>query len=99
MAKKEVKLPKYIDYDLEGYRGFGVVRFPLILREINGKWIGAYACDKAEYALAAAWGDTRKEVEDELLRQLKMDRLLSQKMGELGYKWDAEKKALKKIHQ
>lgn len=99
MAKKEVKLPKYIDYDLEGYRGFGVVRFPLAIREINGKWVGSYAYDKAEYALAAAWGDTRKEVEDELLRQLKMDRLLSQKMGELGYKWDVGKKELKKIRQ
>lgn len=75
MAKKEVKLPKYIEYDLEGYRGFGVVRFPLILREINGKWIGAYAYDDAEYALAAAWGDTRKEVEDEMIKQLKMNKI------------------------
>lgn len=78
MAKKEVKLPKCIDYDLDGYRGFGVVRFPLAIQEINGKWVGSYAYDDAEYALAVAWGDTRKEVEDELLRQLKMDKLLHQ---------------------
>ena len=99
MAKKEVKLPKYIDYDLEGYRGCGVVRFPLVIQEKNDKWVGSYAYDDAEYALAVAWGDTRKEVEDELLRQLKMDRLLSQKLKELGYKWDVGKKELRKIHQ
>lgn len=75
MAKKAI-LPKYIDYDLEGYRGCGVVRFPLEIREVNGKWNGSYVNDKAGYGLAVALGDTRKEVEDELLRQLKMDKLV-----------------------
>lgn len=75
MAEKEVKLPKYIDYDLEGYRGFGVVRFPLAIQEINGKRVGSYAYDKAEYALAVAWGDTRKEVEDKMISQLKMNKI------------------------
>ena len=69
MEKEEriqVTLPPYIDYDLEGFRGFGMTRFPLVFEEKCGKIVGSYCNDKAGYALYTEWGETKWEVINKL---------------------------------
>lgn len=68
-------LPKHIRYDLEGYRGFGIVKMPLVLWHYNnGKVSASYSWDAAEYCPYLAFGDTEEEAKRELLKQLKMDK-------------------------
>lgn len=67
----EDKLPAYLIYDLEGYRGFGVTKFPLIFDEVDGKVIGSYCNDDAGYALETEVGDTKEEVVEKLFKALK----------------------------
>ena len=72
MANIEDKLPPFLRYDLEGYRGFGVTKFPLIFHEVDNKVIGSYCNDKAGYALATEVGNTKEEVIGKLFKTLKM---------------------------
>lgn len=67
----ENKLPTFLKYDLEGYRGFGVMEFPLIFIEVDNKVIGSYCNDKAGYALATEIGNTKEEVVEKLFKRLK----------------------------
>ncbi len=73
MANIENKLPKFLMYDLEGYRGCGVTEFPLIFHEVDNKVIGSYCNDKAGYALETEIGDTKEEVVQMLYKALKRD--------------------------
>lgn len=67
------RLPLIINYDLQGYRGFGVTEFPLSFRVIDGKIIGSYSNDKAGYALYTEIGSTKEEVIEMLFKSLKKD--------------------------
>ena len=69
----ENKLPTFLKYDLEGYRGFGITEFPLIFKEVNNKVIGSYWNDKAGYALATEIGNTKEEVVEKLFKTLKAE--------------------------
>ena len=69
----ENKLPTFLKYDLEGYRGFGVTEFPLIFDEVDNKVIGCYCNDEAGCALASEIGDTKEEVVEKLFKTLKRD--------------------------
>ena len=73
MANKKNKLPTFLKYDLEGYRGFGVTEFPLIFNEVDNKVIGSYCNDKAGYGLATEIGNTKEEVVQLLYKALKRD--------------------------
>ena len=73
MTDKENKLPTFLKYDLEGYRGFGITEFPLIFNEVDNKVIGSYCNDKAGYALATEIGDTKEEVVEKLFKTLKAE--------------------------
>lgn len=68
----EDKLPTFLKYDLEGYRGFGVTEFPLIFNEVDNKVIGSYCNDKAGYGLLTEVGSTKEEVVDKLFKRLKI---------------------------
>lgn len=72
MANMEDKLPPFLRYDLEGYRGCGVTKFPLIFHEVDNKVIGSYCNDKAVYALATEVGNTKEEVVEKLFKTLKI---------------------------
>lgn len=65
-------LPKVLKYDLDGYRGFGVVDFPLRIEEKFGEFVGHYSNDEADYSLACVWGKTKEEVIEKLYNQLKL---------------------------
>ena len=69
-------LPKSIIYDLEGYRGFNKVEFPLAVERNFGKYVAHYSHDKAEYSIAAAWGDTEEEARENLYKHLILYRLI-----------------------
>lgn len=73
MANKENKLPTFLMYDLEGYRGCGVTKFPLFFIEVDNKVIGSYCSHKAGYALETEIGDTKEEVVQMLYKALKRD--------------------------
>lgn len=73
MANIENKLPKFLMYDLEGYRGCGVTKFPLVFKEVDNKVIGSYCNDGAGYGLAVEVGDTKEEVVEMLFKSLKRD--------------------------
>lgn len=73
MANMENKLPKFLMYDLEGYRGCGVTKFPLIFHEVDNKVIGSYCNDGAGYALETEIGNTKEEVVQMLYKALKRD--------------------------
>ena len=68
----ENKLPKFLKYDLEGYRGFGVTEFPLTFIEVDNEVIGSYSNDKAGFALVTEIGNTKDEVVEKLFKTLKM---------------------------
>ena len=53
-------LPRYITYDLQGYRGYNVVKFHLEVFEKDGKWCASYSHDGAGCALATEWADTKE---------------------------------------
>ena len=72
MANMEDKIPPFLRYDLEGYRGFGVTKFPLIFHEVDNKVIGSYCNDRTGYALATEVGDTKEEVVEKLFKTLKI---------------------------
>ena len=72
MANMEDKIPPFLRYDLEGYRGFGVTKFPLIFHEVDNKVIGSYCNDRAGYALATEVGDTKEEDVEKLFKTLKI---------------------------
>ena len=72
MANMENKLPEFLIEDLDGYRGFGITKFPLVFNEVNNKVIGSYCNDKAEYALLTEIGSTKEEVIDKLFKRLKI---------------------------
>lgn len=76
----ESKLPKFLMYDLEGYRGCGVTKFPLVFKEVDNKVIGSYSNDDVEYALATEVGDTKEEVVDKLLKSLEIERKYNKKL-------------------
>ena len=69
------KIPSYIDYDLDGFRGFGMTRFPLIFKELNNQVVGSYCNDKAGYALYTEWGNTKEEVINKLYNKIKSEPL------------------------
>lgn len=53
-------LPKFIKYDLRGYRGFEVVEIPLLVFERNKKWCATYSHHGAGWALETEWSDTKE---------------------------------------
>lgn len=69
----EKKLPSYIVYDLEGYRGFGIVKFPLCIKKVDNFIVGSYAHDGAGYGLYTEVGCSREEVVDKLYKKLVYD--------------------------
>ena len=71
MNRIENKLPEFLIYDLEGYRGFDVTKFPLTFNEVDGKIIGSYCSEPAGYALLTEVGDTKEEVVEKLFKGLK----------------------------
>lgn len=60
-------------FDLEGFRGCGVTKFPLTFRVIDNRVIGSYSNDKAGYALETEIGSTKEEVVEKLFKALKID--------------------------
>lgn len=73
MAKIENKLPTFLKYDLEDYRGYGVTKFSLVFKEVDNKVIGSYCNDKVGYALATEVGNTKEEVVEKLFKTLKIE--------------------------
>ena len=73
MANIENKLPKFLKYDLKGYRGCGVTIFPLAFKEVDNKVIGSYCNDGAGYGLAVEIGNTKEEVVEKLFKTLKRE--------------------------
>ena len=71
MNRIENKLPAFLIYDLEGYRGFDVTEFPLTFNEVDNKVIGSYCNEKAGCALLTEVGDTKEEVVEKLFKSLK----------------------------
>ena len=69
----ENKLPTFLKYDLEGYRGFGVTEFPLIFNEVDNKVIGSYCNAKAGYALATELDNTKEEAVEKSSKPSKME--------------------------
>lgn len=65
-------LPSFLKRDLRGYRGMYLTKFPLSIKKVNGKFVGSYANDMAEEALATAVGDTHEEMIDQLYDYLKI---------------------------
>ena len=67
----ELRLPKTLKYDLEGFRGFELTTFPLTIEEKCGKVVGHYTNEKAGYTLHCVWGDTIEDVVEGLSKELK----------------------------
>lgn len=73
MKPKQITLPKEIRYDLEGFRGFGLTFFPLIVEKRGDQFVASYCHDKAGYALGTAWGNTKTEAKQKLAEQLQKE--------------------------
>ena len=72
----EKKLPLHIEYDLQGYRGFGLTEFDLGFKELTNEFVGYYSNDKAEYALYVEFGKTKEEVSNMLYNDLVKDKYI-----------------------
>jgi hypothetical protein len=71
-----MELPKSIIYDLEGYRGFNKVEFPLVIERKFGRYLAHYSHDEAECSLACQWGDTEEEAMEKLYKEARLYHLI-----------------------
>ena len=68
-----MELPKYIKYDLCGYRGYGIVTLPLVIEKREDRYVGHYSHDGAEISLITEWGETESEVYEKMEKTLELE--------------------------
>ena len=69
-----MKLPKYIKYDLCGYRGYGIVTLPLVIEKRGDRYVGHYSHNGAEFSLITEWGETENDVYEKMKNKLEFCR-------------------------
>jgi len=78
-------LPRFIKYNLDGYRGYEVVKFPLkIFQRKDGQWVVWYAHDGAEWAIVVFNDFDKEKAIADMEEYIKKHKVNERKVFQIG---------------